>query len=133
MDLPNELPAIGVEAELRYNLFLALKEVLNNIVKHAHATEVWLRLRIEPKSFTLVIEDNGRGLPAEGTGDLAANGDGRITSGSGLANLKKRLADIGGSCVVKSKPGEGTRVEMTINVQTLTSPVVAIVPPPQEV
>ncbi len=64
MDLPVTLPAARVEAELRYNLFLALKETLNNVVKHAHATEVWLRLRIEPKTFTLIVEDNGRGFPA---------------------------------------------------------------------
>ena len=63
MDLPVPLPAARVEAELRYNLFLALKEALNNVVKHAQATEVWLRLRVEAKTFTLVVEDNGRGLP----------------------------------------------------------------------
>ena len=51
MDLPVALPAARVDAELRYNLFLALKEALNNVVKHAKATEVWLRLRIEPGSF----------------------------------------------------------------------------------
>ena len=59
MDLPVTLPAARVEAELRYNLFLALKETLNNVVKHAHATEVWLRLRIGSKTFTLIVEDNG--------------------------------------------------------------------------
>jgi ligand-binding sensor domain-containing protein/signal transduction histidine kinase len=126
MDLPNELPAIGVEAELRYNLFLALKEVLNNIVKHAHATEVWLRLRIEPKSFTLVVEDDGCGLPTARTGETAAGAGDRIASGSGLLNLENRLAAIGGRCVVTSVPGKGTRAEMTVNVVTAPSPVVAI-------
>ncbi len=62
MDLPVALPEARVDAELRYNLFLALKEALNNVVKHAKATEVWLRLRVGDKSFTLVVEDNGRGL-----------------------------------------------------------------------
>ena len=62
MDLPLALPAMRVDAELRYNLFLALKEALNNVVKHAQATEVWLRLKIEADSFTLTVEDNGRGL-----------------------------------------------------------------------
>jgi signal transduction histidine kinase len=135
MDLPTTLPAIRVEAELRYNLFLALKEALNNVVKHAHATEVWLRLRIEEKSFTLIVEDNGCGLPAIRNGE-AANGNGsRISSGFGLVNLEKRLAIVGGRCIVASKPGEGTRVEMTVT-ETATSsagrngavsPVVAIV------
>src|SRR5208283_2303592 len=64
MDLPVTMPAARVEAELRHNLFLALKETLNNVVKHAQATEVWLRLRIGPKTFTLIVEDNGRGISA---------------------------------------------------------------------
>ena len=51
MNLPLALPAMRVDAELRYNLFLALKEALNNVVKHAKATEVWLRLKIETDSF----------------------------------------------------------------------------------
>ena len=76
MDLPVTLPAARVEAELRYNLFLALKEALNNVVKHAHATEVWLRLRIEPKTFTLIVEDNGRGLPVAGGGGAAGRSRG---------------------------------------------------------
>jgi len=125
MDLPNALPEIPVDAELRYNLFLALKEVLNNVVKHSRATEVWLRLRLEPKSFTLVVEDNGCGLPAAGGNGMAVAGE-RISSGSGLGNLEQRLASIGGRCVIASKPGEGTRVELSVNGNNATSPVVVI-------
>jgi len=51
---------VGRGRGVRYNLFLALKEALNNIVKHAHATEVRVGLRLENKAFTLVIQDNGR-------------------------------------------------------------------------
>jgi signal transduction histidine kinase/ligand-binding sensor domain-containing protein len=120
MDLPVTLPAMRVDAEVRYNLFLALKETLNNIVKHAKATEVWLRLRVEPKFFTLIIEDNGQGLA--GAGGSA----GRIQSGAGLGNLEKRLAAIGGRCEIRSEPGRGTRVEMTVFAGTGASPVVVI-------
>src|SRR5207249_4097802 len=65
MDLPAALPAWPMDAELRYNLFLALKEALNNAVKHAHATEVRLELRLEDDAFTLAVEDNGKGLPTD--------------------------------------------------------------------
>ena len=127
MDLPMVLPAMQVDAELRYNLFLALKEALNNVVKHARASEVWLRLRLEQQTFTLVVEDNGQGLAAA-TGDTTAIGGDRISSGLGLSNLSKRLASIGGKCVVRSSPGQGTRVEMTLAMKGVTSPVVAIGP-----
>jgi len=112
MDLPVPLPVARVEAELRYNLFLALKETLNNVVKHAQATEVWLRLRIEAKTFTLIVEDNGRGIPVAG-GAAGSRAD-RITTGSGLANLERRLAAVAGRCEIHSRPGHGTRVEMTV-------------------
>src|SRR5262249_1826438 len=74
MDLPAELPKWPMDAELRYNLFLALKEALNNIVKHARATEVRVGLRLENNSFTLFIEDNGQGLKKPGNGEAKANG-----------------------------------------------------------
>jgi signal transduction histidine kinase len=128
MDLPATLPALHVESETRYNLFLALKETLNNIVKHAHASEVWLRLRLERDSFTLVIEDNGQGMTGNGNGNgdgnAIGNGD-RLSSGHGLPNLEQRLAAIGGHCIFDSAPGRGTRVEMTVIVKNGASPILA--------
>jgi signal transduction histidine kinase/ligand-binding sensor domain-containing protein len=124
MDMPLALPVMRVDAELRYNLFLALKEALNNIVKHAHATEVWLRLKLEAESFTLVVEDNGCGLATVPLPTPAASD--RLATGSGLANLKKRLAAVGGDCTVLSGPGQGTHVTMTVRVTTGVSPVMAI-------
>lgn len=115
MDLPTVLPEIRVDAELRYNLFLALKETLNNIVKHSRATEVWLRLRIEEYSFSLIVEDNGQGLNGA-SGGVSEMGADRISSGSGLGNLGKRLSSVGGVCRIESTPGQGTRVEMTVRI-----------------
>ena len=125
MDLPMELPATRVDAEVRYNLFLALKETLNNIVKHAQATEVWLRLKLAPGRLTLEIEDNGRGLSADRSGDPSMGVD-RIASGSGLGNLEKRLASVGGRCEIHSVAGKGTRVELTVFLKDAASPVVVI-------
>jgi signal transduction histidine kinase len=125
MDLPVDLPTTHVNAELRYNLFLALKEVLNNIVKHAQATEVRLRLQLEPNAFTLIVEDNGRGLPERKNGDTTTTGS-RIGSGSGLVNLEKRLAAVGGRCEIHSEPGRGTRVSMKVFLKPMTSPLLVI-------
>ena len=122
MDLPVSLPVMRVDAELRYNLFLALKEALNNVVKHAKATEVWLRLKVETNSFTLSVEDNGSGLTTVSTTPTSD----RLASGSGLANLKKRLDAIGGDCTVQSRTGQGTHVTMTVRVKTGASPILAI-------
>ncbi|MDR3458374.1 MAG: two-component regulator propeller domain-containing protein [Verrucomicrobiae bacterium] len=123
MEFPLPLPVLRVDAELRYNLFLALKEALNNVVKHARATEVWLRLQVGEKGFTLSVEDNGQGLAA---GAEAAAASGRISSGSGLTNLEKRLATVGGRCEIHSAPGQGTQVVMTVFISGGASPVMVI-------
>lgn len=123
MDLPAALPAIQIEAELRYNLFLAVKEALNNVVKHAGATEVRLRLRLEPHGFVLMIEDNGCGCATE---SATRNDSGRLAGGSGLTNLEKRLKAVGGRLEVRTAPDKGTRIEMTIHLNGTASPIVAI-------
>lgn len=115
MDFPSELPTIAVAAELRYNLFLALKEVLNNIVKHAQASVVRLSLKLSPKTLTLLVEDNGRGFVMDGKAVSSAD---RINSGLGLTSLKERMESVGGAFVMRSQPGNGTRVELTIIVNT---------------
>jgi signal transduction histidine kinase/ligand-binding sensor domain-containing protein len=126
VDLPTTIPEMHLNAELRYNLFLALKEALNNIVKHARATEVWLRLRVEHEGFALVVEDNGRGLPDTPDDDRSD----RIVSGHGLSNLDKRLRAVGGECAIRSTAGRGTRVEMKINGRSEGSAIMAMSGPP---
>ncbi len=103
-DAPPELPDVQLSAEARHNLYLASKEALHNVVKHSGATEVWIRLNIEAGTFTLAIEDNGRGLdPACVPG-----------RGNGLGNMRRRLEDVGGSCDFSSAPGSGTCVRFTV-------------------
>ena len=115
------LPELRVEAELRYNLFLALKETLNNIVKHSKATEVWLRLKLGANQLTLIVEDNGQGMGVAGATDAD-----RRRSGYGLGNLARRLESVGGRCAVHSESGRGTRVEFSVTLPGEASPVVAI-------
>jgi signal transduction histidine kinase len=124
MDLPVELPNTHVNAELRYNLFLAVKEVLNNVVKHANATEVRMGLQLEPRKFTLTIEDNGCGMSESKLN--TPNSVDRIGSGSGVGNLKKRLEAVGGRCEIHSEAGRGTRVVMTVFLNEMPSPLLAI-------
>jgi signal transduction histidine kinase len=113
LDLPEQLPARPLSSETRHNLFLAVKEALNNVLKHASATEVWLRIDIQPSGFTISIADNGRGFAPGGPGGSTST-DGRIVSGHGLRNMARRLEAIGGVCNVTSEPGKGARVELTI-------------------
>ncbi|MST95091.1 MAG: hypothetical protein EXS33_07465, partial [Pedosphaera sp.] len=62
LEVPDRLPARALTATARHNVFLIVKEALHNVVKHAAATGVTLRLTVRPDGLTLVIEDNGRGF-----------------------------------------------------------------------
>jgi ligand-binding sensor domain-containing protein/signal transduction histidine kinase len=114
LDVPRHLPAMHLTADVRHNLFLAVKETLNNIVKHAHAREVWLRLIEDRGKVTLVIEDDGQGFAGAGAASSASAP--HATSGQGLGNLENRLSAIGGHCSISSQPGRGTRVELEVAI-----------------
>lgn len=123
LDVPAQLPAFALPAEARHNFFLAVKESLSNVVHHAEADEVRLRLSIARGGFTLTIEDNGRGMP-DPSSPAESTRPGRVSSGHGLPNLKSRLEAIGGACVVTSLAGRGTTVEMTLPLR-VNSPELA--------
>jgi signal transduction histidine kinase/ligand-binding sensor domain-containing protein len=122
LDLPEQVPALPLTTEVRHNLFLAVKEALNNIVKHAQASEVWLRVTLSADRLAVVLEDNGRGLAAAAG---SHSEPGRLSHGHGLENLAHRLKAIGGECRVLSEPGRGTRVALSFRHDALRSPVMA--------
>jgi signal transduction histidine kinase/ligand-binding sensor domain-containing protein len=113
LDLPLQLPALPVTAEIRHNLFLAFKEALHNAVQHGAATEVRVELKLEMEQLTLRVADDGRGFdPAAPAGDHTLAG--RIVHGNGLANMRRRLAEINGMCEIHSESGRGTTVTFTV-------------------
>ncbi len=103
-DSPDDLPAHTLTAEARHHLFLATKEAMNNVARHAAATQVWLRLTVTDSELTLCIEDNGKGLPAQSD----------RTFGNGLKNMQKRMQEIGGIFEWDSAPGAGTRIRFKL-------------------
>ena len=119
LDVPLNLPAWALTAEIRHNVFLAFKEALNNVVKHARASEVRISLELKPGGFILVVADNGRGFewdPQKGQAVAVAECS-RSAAGNGLGNMKKRLEEVGGRCGWDTAPGEGTRVKLIIAVE----------------
>ncbi len=103
LDVAHDLPPLPLNAERRHGLFLAVREALNNAVKHSGTREVWLRLRLDADCLLITIEDHGRGFdPAKKSG------------GDGLRNLCERLTDLGGECRIDSIDGAGTRVHFRL-------------------
>ena len=111
-DLPAQLPAIPIPPEVRHNVFLAFKEAVNNVVKHAQASEARIRLRLLPGSLTLEIEDNGRGLVNLDAGVAATR--------NGLRNMRKRMEGLHGEFSVGPGTDGGTLVRLTIPISKLS-------------
>ncbi len=101
-EVPVQLPAVDIPPEVRHNVFLAFKEAVNNVVKHAQASEVRVRLQLQPGSFALNVEDNGRGL------------SGRNAARNGLRNMRKRMEDIHGEFSISPGTGGGTVVCLAV-------------------
>ncbi len=89
-----------VPADFRRSVLLILKEAINNVVKHAEASHVFISLSLEEGELSLVVRDDGQG-------DL--NGD--TQNGHGLANMRDRAISIGGVCKVSSQES-GTEVRL---------------------
>jgi ligand-binding sensor domain-containing protein/signal transduction histidine kinase len=109
LEVPAQLPAAEISPEARHNIFLAAKESITNLVKHAQASEACIRLRLETASITLEIEDNGRG-PAGHTGPAAQ-------TRSGMRNMRKRMADIGGKFEIGPAANGGTIIRLTAPIR----------------
>jgi ligand-binding sensor domain-containing protein/signal transduction histidine kinase len=121
LELPDEVPVLRLSTEVRHNLFCAVKEALNNALKHAQATNVRIAFTAGrvvpgvPHSFQITITDNGRGFCAKelfGAGAEAVPTS--VVAGDGLLNMRERLQSIGGTCTVESQTGNGARVTFTI-------------------
>lgn len=105
VEMPAALPATPLSPELRHNVFLAAKEAVTNVVRHAHAESAWVRLQADSREFSVEIQDDGRG-PAGMDSD-------RARTRNGLRNMRQRLEDVGGRCTIEPAPGRGTIVRLT--------------------
>jgi len=103
-DWPSDLPP-----DWHWQLYLAVREALTNVEKHARASEVHVQLRAEADCLVITVVDNGVGLRRDesATGWLARPG-----SGLGMSGIRDRLSKLGGYLVIAAEPGRGVRLEM---------------------
>jgi signal transduction histidine kinase len=86
-------------------LYGIAQEALNNVLKHAHATRVTVRLGAVEDDLLLEVADNGLGFDLESVRDRA---------GLGLASIKERAQELGGSVQVSSSPEAGTTIKVLV-------------------
>ena len=108
-----DLVATGLEGrlapEVETTVYRVAQEALTNVARHAHATRVCLRLERRASSICAVIQDDGQGFAVEEDA-----GQTRPERGAGLLGIRERVALLGGSFHIESRPGEGTRLSIEI-------------------
>ena len=95
INIQEHLPNIAVSGKVRRNVFMVVKESLNNILKHSKATQVNITLQTVPDGLALFIQDNGVGIDF---GNLRR-------FGNGLINMKKRMEEMAIDFTIENKNG----------------------------
>lgn len=102
--LPEAANVARLGAEIRRNIYLCIKEGLNNIVKHSRANEVLVAVALENSNMLISLKDNGHGFDTDKIGE----------PGNGLLNIQKRMKAVGGSAAISSIMGQGTEIILNI-------------------
>ena len=97
-------PDISVDRERATAMFRVLQETLTNVARHAAATRVVIRLSGSERQFSLEVQDNGCGIPAD---QVSAAGS------LGILGMRERAFRLGGDFQIHGEPGSGTKVSVT--------------------
>jgi len=107
LDLPPQLGRLNHDIEIA--LFRTLQETLTNVHRHSDSLLVDVRLHLDNQQLRLEITDNGKGIPAEQMRRLL---EGAADVGVGIAGMRERLRELGGTLEIQSGP-TGTSVVVT--------------------
>jgi signal transduction histidine kinase len=94
---------------MKITIFRIIQESLNNVIKHAQATNVNIHLHFEEKDVRISVFDNGVGFDRDQVQQRRTN-----RPSLGLAGMEERAALVGGTVTVQSRPGYGTEIEALI-------------------
>jgi signal transduction histidine kinase len=107
--IDDRLGATRLPSHVEVALFRIVQEAVSNVARHADARHVEIKLMRDDGTVTVIVADDGKGSEVE----LAAGIAGRYDS-VGLSGMEERVALLNGSMQVRSAPGVGTTVEVTV-------------------
>jgi len=99
---------IPIDLRVRVLLFQCIRELLVNVAKHAKASAAMVRISCQRRTVRVVVQDRGRGF------DTSSLGRDALHSGFGLFSTRERLRNLGGQVNLRSTPGKGTIVMLTV-------------------
>lgn len=107
-EFPGEISESNVAGLFRRGVLLIVKEALHNVLKHSHATQVRFRLVLHHDRLDVCITDNGLGFVV---------GEGR-RFGNGLGSMRSRVEELHGTLTIRSAPGRGTTIDVSVPLQS---------------
>ena len=106
----------GLPADMEVAIYRILQEALNNVKKHAYATQVKVTALFTQSQIKLTVQDNGQGFEVPETlTDFASNGS------FGMMGLQERAKLFGGNVIVRSHPNQGTTILLIMPRQSVPS------------
>ncbi|GAB3890492.1 hypothetical protein GCM10028803_01340 [Larkinella knui] len=109
-----EVPDLGDEASVM--IYRVVQELLNNALKHADSQVITVQMMTNDEAILISVDDDGKGA------DFETN----PSKGNGIANIKSRIAYLGGQVMWQSEPGKGTSVMISLPMQKLVKNTLAV-------
>ncbi len=103
VNTPDQIPAKELTGDKRRNVFLCVKETLNNALKHSGASEIIIDIQVN-HALVITIQDNGSGIDKQNLRQF----------GNGLKNISNRMESIGGSFSIENKNGTITTLDLPL-------------------
>ena len=101
----SDMPRIPLGPESQHHILAVIREALTNTLKHSRANEVHVIMQHDHGVLTVTIRDNGIGFVAV---------DPQFSERNGLSNMRSRMAEVGGTLAIRSQPGVGTEIVLTL-------------------
>ena len=92
---------VAISHEFRHNVSLAVKEAINNVLKHSFATEIKMTIRLDENLLKITIADNGVGISRD-----------KGKTGVGLESISQRMASIRGKCIIRPLENDGLEISL---------------------
>ncbi len=108
IDFPDWISETPLPMESRRNIFLIIKESINNLIKYSDCTEALVKAEYVNDDILFTVKDNGKGFNPE-----------MLTTRNGLKNLKARAGQINAVLNIQSAPGEGTLITLLVKAKNL--------------
>lgn len=106
IDFPDEVADLPLPMTTRRNIFLIMKESINNLVKYSDCTKAIIKATMEGETIRFLVKDNGKGFDPD-----------KLTHRNGIKNIKSRAAQMGATLNLHSVLQEGTEMELTVPIK----------------